>query len=147
VAGELAAWEEHRASTGRKACITFARRTLVIEKERLQGLIRASRMAGLDLGGSKTKKSSNGLSGMYWQEASHGRLSNSQWTNHIEYSLARHFSQLTYTLFTHTHNTSVIAISSVRSTVRLKELTVYHVILVAEDTAKGFRLPNRPCNR
>jgi len=77
VAGELAAWEEHRASTGRKACITFARRTLVIEKERLQGLIRASRMAGLDFGGSKTKKSPNGLSGMYWQEASHGSLSDS----------------------------------------------------------------------
>jgi hypothetical protein len=53
VAGELAAWEEERVRVGRRACRALARRMVVVERERLEGLRRAGRLVGLDVGRGK----------------------------------------------------------------------------------------------
>ena len=47
VAGELAAWQEEKAKMGRRACKELARRMVVLEKDRLEGMRRAIRALGL----------------------------------------------------------------------------------------------------
>ncbi|OCL01547.1 hypothetical protein AOQ84DRAFT_393596 [Glonium stellatum] len=51
VAGELAAWQETRVGMGRKACKELARKMVVTEKARLEGMRRALR--GLGIGQDK----------------------------------------------------------------------------------------------
>lgn len=51
VAGELASWQETRVGMGRKACKELARKMVVIEKARLEGMRRALR--GLGIGQDK----------------------------------------------------------------------------------------------
>jgi hypothetical protein len=47
VAGELASWQEERVRWGRNACRDLARRMVVAEKARLEGMRRALRVAGI----------------------------------------------------------------------------------------------------
>ncbi|KAF2094959.1 hypothetical protein NA57DRAFT_45697 [Rhizodiscina lignyota] len=47
VAGELAAWQDEKARMGRRACKELARRMVVIERDRLEGMRRAIRGLGL----------------------------------------------------------------------------------------------------
>ena len=51
VAGELAAWQGERVKWGREACKTLARRMVVVEKARLEGMRRALRVVGREDGG------------------------------------------------------------------------------------------------
>lgn len=56
VVGELAAWQESRGSVGKRACRELARRMVVVERARLEGMLRAIRGLGLGVSGSiKTK--------------------------------------------------------------------------------------------
>jgi len=47
VAGELAAWQEERVRMGRRACRELAKRMVVIERDRLEGMKRALRCLGV----------------------------------------------------------------------------------------------------
>ncbi|KAL1792210.1 hypothetical protein ACET3X_009961 [Alternaria dauci] len=62
VAQELASWQENRVETGRAALRELARRMVVVERARLEGMRRAVR--GLGIGGEKgktTKQQADGL--------------------------------------------------------------------------------------
>ncbi|KIW06976.1 uncharacterized protein PV09_02636 [Verruconis gallopava] len=50
VAGELAAWQGERLKWGKNACKEFARRMIVLEKARLEGMRRALRIVGVEEG-------------------------------------------------------------------------------------------------
>jgi hypothetical protein len=60
VAGELASWQEERVRTGREACRTLARRMVVVEKARLEGLIRVMRLVGSAKESQRVERVSNG---------------------------------------------------------------------------------------
>lgn len=47
VAGELASWQDEKARMGRRACRELARRMVVVERDRLEGMRRAIRGLGL----------------------------------------------------------------------------------------------------
>lgn len=49
VAGELASWQEERVRMGRQACRELAKRMVVTERARLEGMLRAVRGLGLNL--------------------------------------------------------------------------------------------------
>jgi hypothetical protein len=59
VAGELASWQEERVRWGRSACRDLARRMVVAEKARLEGMRRALRVAGIVEKESPVKASGN----------------------------------------------------------------------------------------
>ena len=49
VADELASWQEERVRMGRQACRDLAKRMVVAERARLEGMLRAVRGLGLNL--------------------------------------------------------------------------------------------------
>ncbi|KAF2762051.1 hypothetical protein EJ05DRAFT_472981 [Pseudovirgaria hyperparasitica] len=63
VAGELAAWQESHARTGREACRKLARRMVVQEKARLESMRRAIRGLGLGLGTGKRQRGTDADAG------------------------------------------------------------------------------------
>ncbi|KAF2667919.1 hypothetical protein BT63DRAFT_426768 [Microthyrium microscopicum] len=60
VAGEMAGWQEERVKMGREAVKNLARRMLVVERARLEGLLRAGRSVGVIFGrdGRRVKEDS-----------------------------------------------------------------------------------------
>jgi hypothetical protein len=63
VAGELASWQEERVRTGREACKALARRVVVAEKARLEGMMRVMRLVGVDNNLVKKRDLGKGLVG------------------------------------------------------------------------------------
>lgn len=56
VVGELASWQEERVRMGRRACRELAKRMVVAERVRLEGMLRAVRGLGLGVSGTITPK-------------------------------------------------------------------------------------------
>jgi hypothetical protein len=46
VAGEMAGWQEERVRMGRRALREYARRMVTVERQRLEGIVRAARLVG-----------------------------------------------------------------------------------------------------
>jgi hypothetical protein len=70
VAGELASWQGERVKWGRGACRELARRMIVLEKARLEGMRRALRVVGVEEG----RSTSGGLFGESAREERSERL-------------------------------------------------------------------------
>lgn len=60
VAGELASWQEGRVEMGKRALRELARKMVVVEKARLEGMRRAVRGLGIDVAGKKKSGNNNG---------------------------------------------------------------------------------------
>lgn len=62
VAVELAAWQEERVRMGREACRSLAKRMIVVEKDRLRGMLSSLRVLGIE--GRKKKDKKDGRPGV-----------------------------------------------------------------------------------